>query len=53
VLGDEAVLEPADPVDLDRDDVAVAQQHRRIAAEADAGRRAGQDQVARSSVATR
>ena len=46
-FGDEAVLEPPDPVDLDGHDVAVAQQHLRLAAEADARGRARQDQVAR------
>ena len=45
-LGDTAIFEATDAVDLDHDDVAVCQQQRGLAAIADAGGRAGQDQVA-------
>ena len=40
------VAEHADALDLDLDDVARLQRHLRVARPADAGRRAGQDQVA-------
>ena len=45
--GDDRVRERADAVDLDRDLVAGLQQPLRVAEDADAGRRPGEDQVAR------
>jgi hypothetical protein len=43
------VHEPPDPLDLDRDDVAVAEEPGRVAEDADAARRAGRDDTSPGS----
>ena len=43
-LADDPVAQPADAVDLNLDDIAITEQQRRLTAEADARRGAGEDE---------